>query len=147
MVHTHIIKSSLILIASLLCYSCTDEMEDGGYEFCNVYILDKSGVIDAQNTLVTFNKDGGSQIYTIVSPAKITIQPLDETNGITMTALDDYETYEWITTQGEKVDFVKQSIVVEASANNMGKRKNASYYVVAMIYNGYAAKFTINQSK
>lgn len=143
----HFIIPLLLIVIGISLSGCEGPALDGGYEFCNVYILDKSGVIDAQNTLVTFNKDGGSQIYTIVSPAKITIQPLDETNGITMTALDDYETYEWTTTQGEKVDFVKQSIVVEASANNTGKRKNASYYVVAMIYNGYAANFTINQSK
>ena len=119
----------------------------GGYEFCNIYILDESEVIEGQNTTVNFNREGGSQVFTIVSPAQLTIQPLHETNGIIMRVLDDCETYEWTTHAGENVDYIKQSIIIEASDNNTRKIKTASYYVVSMIYNGYASKFTIKQSK
>ncbi|MCM1176616.1 MAG: hypothetical protein NC308_03730 [Clostridium sp.] len=135
----------IMLISSVLCGCKQEEEIDGGLMYRNIYVSDGGNVIDAQGYSVEFPASGGTVSLSIVGGGdQIHVHSQDwlnvEKDGapmqFTSSSDDKFVKYSWYV----------QNFLFTAPPNTSGKSRTLTAKVVCLIYNGYAADFTITQA-
>lgn len=115
---------------------------DGGYQYRGIYVVEEEKIVDAQDYIIEFPKDGGTIPLSIVGCSD-QIYATPKKDWLNIQKDGAAEIFEPESSSGTERYLQKFNIIVEPNASSVSR--SSKVLVVCQQYNGFAANLQIKQ--